>query len=62
MSLPPPVRRNKNDSGESYAVREGRCSAQLRLALRRKCKECGYPFTDRMLEVANFIAKPGASR
>jgi hypothetical protein len=57
MSLPPRRPANKNDSGELHALGKGRCSEQLRLALQRKCRERGYPFTNRLLEVAKFIAK-----
>jgi hypothetical protein len=32
------------------------CPLNLRLALQRKCRERGYPFTDRMMEVANLLA------
>jgi hypothetical protein len=35
---------------------------KLRSALQRKCRERGYPFSDRLLEVAKFIAPAFAER
>jgi ribosomal protein L37AE/L43A len=67
----PRCREDREDREDAAIIKAGRCGPfkplrsvlaeidaerDLRLALQRKCRERGYPFTNRMLEVANFIA------